>query len=164
MNYSTLNNLVPSIFRPIGYTISLFALLLGFYKKMFLVENVEHNTFIISQVVMLFGLLLVLSAKEKIEDERILMIRQQVWNHGYWMTIGFLIAKILLINIYGGSIGSAGTVSLLIGIAILQVIIFEASKKGELLDWMEKNRAKYLIMMILFLGVFYISNQWYWYA
>lgn len=164
MNKSSLTNLSPPYFRIIGYIQVVVSLFIGLYNKFSTTSEVSHDSYLLPQVLILCGLLIIISSKQKIEDERTLLIRQQIWNHGYWLTLGFLIFKILLTSIYGGSIGSADTVSLLIGIAIIQVIIFEVSKVRNLIDWIEEHDKLYLLFMIIFLLAFYIFNQWFWYA
>lgn len=163
MNYSSLNNLLPTYFRIVGFLIALISLFLGAYVKIFVAYTHMSMHVELIEIIFFIGLLIVISSKDKIEDERIMLIRQQVWNHGYWMTIGFIIGNVLLAKFHGGIPASGAILSMLTGIAIFQTVIFEVSKNGNLMDWIEQNKVKYYSSSALLLLSFYVFNQWFWY-
>lgn len=164
MNYSPLNNLLPTYFRMVGFVLALISLLLGVYMKIFIVYDPMSMHLAIIQIIFLIALLIAISSKDKNEDERIIQIRRQVWNHGYWMTIGFIIVQIILIKSYGGIASSDSILSILTGIAIFQIVIFEVSKNGNLMDWIEQNKFNYYMISGIMLLSFFVINQWFWYA
>jgi len=164
MNYSSINNLLPTYFRIVGYAIALLTLLIGIYIKASTAQNSLYFQLPVIQIIFFVALLIVISSKDKTEDERIVLIRQQVWNHGYWMMIGFIIGQMILSHLGKGIAVFGGTISMLTGIAIFQTMIFEMSKNGNLMDWIENNKFKYYSISALILLSFYVFNQWFWYA
>lgn len=140
MNYSSLQNLLPSYFKIIGYILALLTLTISILIRFDINFLPESITLRIIQSIFLISFILMLASKSKTEDERISTIRLAISSYGFyslivfliiWEIIGILIEyTFILHDAYNG----------ILCFIILLVIGYEILSRTSLIDFIEQNK------------------------
>lgn len=107
--------------------------------------------------IFLISLILHISSKDRLEDERIAMLRLQILRFGFGMIIGIIFFMEL-----GNQITNKYFIQWIIGILGVQVIYYEMFRNSNLLDYLSNKRLIYAVLYLVITASLVHLNIWLW--
>ena len=161
MDYPSLYRLLPSYFKPVGLIVSIFSVSLAIYLKVAEEENVLFMTLRATQLILLISLIIYIMSKEKIEDERIDLLRLEISFSGYAGLLAIIILNEIEL-IFREEWEAFDILSYAILFNIYLVVFYELVKRTNFIEWLEKRAFVNSIVNVVFIYTLVRFLKWLW--